>query len=143
MSISVTLRPLLIMVFVPQSCWKIPVHFCLSKNAKLILTAQVGILRIFDIEPGTVSVENTHETVAAMGGPEKVQLAPGAGENVVAGTSASPIAEHCALVMLRIPSLVRFEFQCYLDRCTTYYTDRSHYKFEVCRKLLHLQSKQG
>ena len=70
------------MVFVAQNCWKIPVHFCLSRDAKLILTAQVGRLRIFDIEPGRVSVENTNEAVVAMGRPEKVPLAPGAGENV-------------------------------------------------------------
>ena len=69
-----------------------------------MLTVQSGRLENRGTEPSTFPVGNTRETVAASRGLEAVGLAPGARDIVVAGTSASPIAEHCALVMLRIPS---------------------------------------
>ena len=72
-----------------------------------ILTVQSGMFENCGTEPLTFPVGNTKETVAASRGLEAVGPAPGAREIVVAGTSASPIAEHCALVILRIPSQLR------------------------------------
>ena len=69
-----------------------------------MLTAQFGRLENRGTEPGTFPVGNTRETVAGSMGLEAVELAPGGREIVVAGTSTSPIAEHCAFVMLRMPS---------------------------------------
>ena len=72
-----------------------------------MLTVQSGMLEKCGTEPSTFPVGNTKETVAASRGLEAVGPVPGAREIVVAGTSASPIAEHCALVILRIPSRIR------------------------------------
>lgn len=70
------------------------------------LTAQSGSFEKCGTEPATFPVGNTKPTVATSRGLEAVGL-PDARDIVVAGTSASPIAEHCALVILRIPSQVR------------------------------------
>ena len=72
-----------------------------------MLTVQSGMLENCGTEPLTFPVGNTKGTVAASRGLEAVGPAPDARKIVVAGTSASPIAEHCALVILRIPSQVR------------------------------------
>ena len=74
-----------------------------------MLTVQSGILEKCGTEPSTFPVGNTKGTVAASRGLEAVGPAPGARDIVVAGTSASPIAEHCSLVMLRIPSQLDLE----------------------------------
>ena len=58
-------------------------------------------------EPGVSPVGNTNDTVATWRGLEKVAPAFEAGKFVVAGTRASPIAEHWRLVILRISSLLR------------------------------------
>ena len=72
-----------------------------------MLTVQSGILENCGTEPLTFPVGNTKGTVAASRGLEGVGPEPGARGIVVAGTSASPTAEHCALVILRIPSKIR------------------------------------
>ena len=71
-----------------------------------MLTAQSGSFENCGTEPSTFPVGNTKGTVAASRGLEGVGP-PGARGIVVAGTSASPIAEHCALVIFKIPSQVR------------------------------------
>ena len=75
-----------------------------------ILTAQSGSLEKFGTEPSTFPVGNTKPTVATSRGLEAVGP-PDARDIVVAGTSASPIAEHCALVILRIPSKLDHELR--------------------------------
>ena len=74
------------------------------------LTEQVGRSEKVCTEPGTLPVGNTNKTVAGSRGLEKVALALGDGGNVVTGTNASPTAEHCGPVMLRIPFLIRLQF---------------------------------
>lgn len=59
-----------------------------------MLTAHFGRLENCGTEPGASPVGNTNDTVAASRGPEKVAPTSEAGKTVVAGTRASPIAEH-------------------------------------------------
>ena len=113
-----------------SNCWVVRV-------VATMLTVQSGMLENCGTEPSTFPVGNTKGTVAASRGLVAVGPAPGARGIVVAGTSASPTAEHCALVILRIPSQVRPRVERWLDEETIHRTDRRRYKLEVHRKLLH------
>ena len=71
-------------------------------------TAHCGRFEKVGVEPGTLPVGKTKDTVAAAKGGTTVAPALVVGVIVVAGTSASPMAEHWAPVMFRIPSCAQF-----------------------------------
>lgn len=71
------------------------------------LTAQRGRLENVGTEPGTFPVGNTRDTVASCSGAVTLATELGFSEAVCGTTSASPMAEHCVLVTLRMACQVR------------------------------------
>lgn len=78
-----------------------------SEIVRGMLTAHSGRFENCGTAPETLPVGNTRGTVAASSGLDTAVPVPSDREIVVAGTSASPIAEHCGPVMLRIPFHMR------------------------------------
>lgn len=101
---SVVEPPFLVVALVAQNCLISP-----DKSAMKVLslawqglTAHSGRSLNVGLDPGTLPVGNTNGTVAAASGPAALPPEVPVGIGVDSRTNASPIAEHCGLVMLSI-----------------------------------------